>query len=232
MAVAFVALLAALSGTAVALPGKNTVDSGDLKKGAVKNRDVAKNAVTGTKVKNSSLTGSDVRNGSLTGSDVSRLTGGDVNDDSLTGADLNESALAKVPSATTADTAAAVNGLTFLPRVTANPGETKTVATKGPLTLQLRCIDQGGGTTEFILEIDSSADNAAADANVGGGDDDDLDAADPPLDVASDSDTAQSFEQAGWSALTPSGERFESYGFAAGRFGGANNCIAEVVLIG
>ena len=31
MAVAFVALLAALSGTAVALPGTNSVDSGDIK---------------------------------------------------------------------------------------------------------------------------------------------------------------------------------------------------------
>ncbi len=31
MAVAFVALLAALSGTAIALPGTNTVDSGDIK---------------------------------------------------------------------------------------------------------------------------------------------------------------------------------------------------------
>ena len=34
MAVAFGALLAALSGTAVALPGTGTVDSGDIRKGA------------------------------------------------------------------------------------------------------------------------------------------------------------------------------------------------------
>lgn len=45
MAVAFVALLAALSGTAVALPGKNGVDSGDIRK----------NAVNSKKVKNNSL---------------------------------------------------------------------------------------------------------------------------------------------------------------------------------
>jgi len=31
MAVAFLALLAALCGTAVALPGRNTVDSGDIR---------------------------------------------------------------------------------------------------------------------------------------------------------------------------------------------------------
>ena len=50
MAVAFVALLAALSGTAVALPGKNTVNSGDIKNGQVKGKDIGKNTVTAKKV--------------------------------------------------------------------------------------------------------------------------------------------------------------------------------------
>ena len=87
MAVAFVALLAALSGTAIALPGKNTVDSGDIKRGAVKNRDIAAGAVTGSKVRNRTLTGAK------------------VTDNSLTGADINESTLSKVPSAGNADNA-------------------------------------------------------------------------------------------------------------------------------
>jgi hypothetical protein len=65
MAVAFIALLAALSGTAVALPGKNTVDSGDIKKGAVKRSDLGKNAVTSLKVKNSSLLAEDFAPGQL-----------------------------------------------------------------------------------------------------------------------------------------------------------------------
>ena len=87
MAVAFVALLAALSGTAIALPGTNSVDSGDIKNGQVKGKDIGKNAVTGKKVKNGSLTGADVR------------------DNSLTGADVNESTLGQVPSANSANTA-------------------------------------------------------------------------------------------------------------------------------
>lgn len=95
MAVAFVALLAALSGTAIALPGKNTVDSGDIRKGSVKPSDIARNAVRGAKVKNNSLTGSDVK----------KVAGADVTNDSLTGSDLNEGTLAKVPSAANADTA-------------------------------------------------------------------------------------------------------------------------------
>lgn len=87
MAVAFIALLAALSGTAVALPGRNTVDSGDIKRGAVKRSDIGRNAVNAGKVSNGSLRGADVRN------------------DSLTGADLDESTLGQVPSANTANSA-------------------------------------------------------------------------------------------------------------------------------
>lgn len=91
MAVAFIALLAALSGTAVALPGKNTVDSGDIKKGAVKASDIAKNAVNSNKVKNGSITGTDVK------------------DDSLTGTDIQESSLGTVPNANTANSASTAN---------------------------------------------------------------------------------------------------------------------------
>lgn len=91
LAVAFVALLAALGGTAVALPGKNTVDSGDLKKGAVKGADIAKNAVNGAKIKNGAVGSGDVKN------------------DGLTGTDINEGTLGQVPSAATAGSANSAN---------------------------------------------------------------------------------------------------------------------------
>jgi hypothetical protein len=94
MAVAFIALLAALSGTAVALPGKNTVDSGDIRKGAVKRGDIARNAVNGGKVQNGSLTGADARN------------------DSLTGTDVQESSLGTVPSANAATNAQSATNAT------------------------------------------------------------------------------------------------------------------------
>jgi hypothetical protein len=71
MAVGFIALVAALSGTAVALPGVNLVDSGDIKNGQVKRKDIAKNAVNGAKVANGALSGADVKDGSLTPSDFS-----------------------------------------------------------------------------------------------------------------------------------------------------------------
>jgi hypothetical protein len=91
MAVAFVALLAALSGTAIALPGTNTVDSGDIQNGAVKTKDI----------KNNDVRSGDVRNGTL--------TGGDVRNDSLTGGDINDGTLGQVPSANTANSANSAN---------------------------------------------------------------------------------------------------------------------------
>ena len=45
MIVAIVALVAALTGSAVALQGKNSVKSNDIAPGAVKGKDIAKKAV-------------------------------------------------------------------------------------------------------------------------------------------------------------------------------------------
>ncbi len=93
MAVAFVALLAALTGTAVALPGTNTVNSGDIVNNTIRSKDV----------KNNNLRGKDVKNGSLGGRDVKN--------DSLTGADINEGTLGTVPNANHATTADTLGGL-------------------------------------------------------------------------------------------------------------------------
>jgi hypothetical protein len=87
MLVAFIALLAALSGSAIALPGKNTVDSGDIKNNVVGSKDLRNNGVTTKDVKNNILRSNDVRNNTLTGNDI------------------NEGTLAQVPSANTANSA-------------------------------------------------------------------------------------------------------------------------------
>jgi hypothetical protein len=138
MAVAFVALVAALSGTAVALPGKNSVDSGDLKKGAVRGPDIGANAVTGKKVKGSSLTGSDVRANSLTGGDI------------------NEGSLAQVPSANAANTANSANNANSANRANSagsvdqidpsepsflTEGGSRVILQRGPITVTHLCND-------------------------------------------------------------------------------------------
>jgi len=73
-----IAILIALSGTSIALPGKNTVDSGDIKKNAVKSSDI---------------------------SNSKGVKSPDVVNNTLTGDDINESSLGKVPSADNADSA-------------------------------------------------------------------------------------------------------------------------------
>ena len=55
MVVAFVALLAALGGTAGALSGKNGVDNNDIKKNAVDSANIVKNGVTGDDAKESTF---------------------------------------------------------------------------------------------------------------------------------------------------------------------------------
>ena len=53
--VAIIALIAALAGGAVALPGKNKVDKNDIKRNAVKGKQVKDNALTGADVDESTL---------------------------------------------------------------------------------------------------------------------------------------------------------------------------------
>jgi hypothetical protein len=55
MAVAFVALLVALGGTASALDGKNSIDNNDVKKNAIDSANIVKNGVTGTDAKESTF---------------------------------------------------------------------------------------------------------------------------------------------------------------------------------
>lgn len=113
--IALVALFVALSGVAGALPGTNSVDSGDIKKNAVqssdisnkkgvKSADVVNEALTGTDINEAtlgqvpsagtvpanSINGAKVENNSLGGDDIQNgsLDGGDIGDGSLTGADI------------------------------------------------------------------------------------------------------------------------------------------------
>lgn len=65
MIVALIALVAALSGTAYAALGKNSVGTKQLKAKAVTSGKIANNAVTSAKVAKNSLTGADINVGAL-----------------------------------------------------------------------------------------------------------------------------------------------------------------------
>ena len=62
-----VAIFIALGGTAAALDGKNTVDSGDIKNGQVKTKDLQAGAVNGAIVADNTITGDDVDEATLKG---------------------------------------------------------------------------------------------------------------------------------------------------------------------
>jgi hypothetical protein len=107
-----VALVFALSGVAVALPGKNSVATKDIKK----------NAVTAAKIKNGAVTGGKLGDGSVTTSKLAN--------DAATGAKVDEASLGKVPSATKADSATTAETATKATEATnATTATTATTAT-------------------------------------------------------------------------------------------------------
>jgi hypothetical protein len=79
LVISLVALFAALSGAALALPGTQTVNSGDVKNESLKSIDLKDNkAVASSDVIDESLTGADVQDNSITGNDVAEATLGQV----------------------------------------------------------------------------------------------------------------------------------------------------------
>ena len=99
MVVALIALFVALGGSAAALSGTNTVDSGDIIDNQVKSADVRNDNLT-----NGGLQGVDLKAGSVGTSEVANqsLTTSDIQDNSLDGIDINESTLGNVPYAVNA----------------------------------------------------------------------------------------------------------------------------------
>lgn len=95
--VSMVALLVGLSGTAMALPGQNTVNSGDIVDNTIKSVDLKDNQAVRTQdVVDQTLTSDDVADQSLTGNDVApeTLTGSNIAPDSIAAADLAPNSVA------------------------------------------------------------------------------------------------------------------------------------------
>ena len=92
LVVSFIALTIAISGTAVALPGKNTVETNDIEKRAVTSKKIASKAVTTKKLRNLAVTSAKLAGDSVDGSKVvaGSLTGEDIADNSIGDGKLSE----------------------------------------------------------------------------------------------------------------------------------------------
>ena len=114
MVVALLALFVAMgTGAAVALPGMNTVNSGDIINGQVKPKDVKDDSLESLDIRDGTIEAIDVAFGTLRGDEIldGTVGGTDIGDDSLSGADINESTLGEVPQATSADNAGSLGGV-------------------------------------------------------------------------------------------------------------------------
>jgi hypothetical protein len=97
LAISLMALFVSLGGVSYGF-ATGSIDSREIKNNNVRSRDLRNNDIRTRDVRNNEVRGLDIRNSTVQGRDVALNT--------LTGDDINESRLGKVPSATTADTAA------------------------------------------------------------------------------------------------------------------------------
>ena len=141
LVISCIALFVSLGGVSYGV-ATGFIDSREIKNNQVRSSDLRNNSIRTFDIRNNEVRGFDIRNSSVQGRDVALNT--------LTGADISEQDLAKVPSATAADTAltaASVGGVT--PRAFAYAGETGSafvaVLDLGGLTLEARCV---GGQVE------------------------------------------------------------------------------------
>lgn len=167
---------------------------------------LAPNSVGSTQIKANAVKSSDIKNNSVRGKDV------------------KESSLGTVPSVETVIADA---------RTTAVVGAVPaTVHESAPFTITLRCVDTGGGVVRAFLEIRTSVDNAAFDAQLSGDEDADLDVFDGPQELGSTNNAAADLEQVGFSAVSPSGELLTGFGYVSSKLNGSPDCAAQLTFIG
>src|ERR1700712_2923622 len=128
MIVAIIALIAALTGTAWAALGKNSVGPRQLKRNAVTSAKIRNNAITTAKIKANAVSGDKIQDGSIGGSKVNLATLGTV------------PSAARAASATTSANLAGQQD--FFVRL--NVGQARVIAMNGAVSLIAACEQAGG----------------------------------------------------------------------------------------
>lgn len=174
LVVAMTALVIALSGAALALPGKNSVTKNDIKNGAVTTKKIAKGAVGSTQIKGKSIKGNRIKDGGIKDKQIAEktikakqiadatITERQIADATITGAKIADES---VGSAKISDLHVQANGLT---RITATAGATEAAAqaaapesalfSKGQLSFYAKCFtDSANGDTLGVIYARTTA---------------------------------------------------------------------------
>ena len=143
MIVAGVALVMAMSGAAIALPGKGKVKSNDIAKGAVKTKAIAKGAVGSKQIKGKSIKGNRIKDKAIKAKQIAdaTITNGKIADATITGAKVAPDGLSSSNigdyKAVSTEFVAATDGVDrATARAAAPPQE---LFSKGQLSIYAKC---------------------------------------------------------------------------------------------
>lgn len=173
LVVATIALIAAMSGAAIALPGKNSVKSNDIAKNSVKSKQIKKNAIKSKHVKDGAIGGAEIADGAVTGAKLGAdsVDGSKVADGSLSGADLGSESVGpeKIQSFAVSDDGnlirvVATEAATLAAAQTAAP-ETA-LYSNGPVDVYAKCFrDSAAGEIRGEIYARTTADGAMMEGN-------------------------------------------------------------------
>jgi hypothetical protein len=158
LVISFIALAVAISGTAVALPGKNKVETDDLEKRAVTSKKIASKAVTTKKLKNLAVTSAKLGAGAVVGDKVADNS---IGDGKLRDVEVIGGSYIRATATEGADAATAMAAAPEIP-----------LFQKGQLELYAKCYrDVGGDETRAEVYARSSVDGSILDGqdNLPGG---------------------------------------------------------------
>ncbi len=164
LVVALAALVAATSGAALALPGKNSVTKNDIKNGAVTTKKIAKGAVGSQQIKGKSIKGNRLKDKAVRTKQIAddAITSAQVGANALNTSDLADFKTLPMTRVTATDGVDADAARTAAPR--------QELFKKGQLTVYAKCYRDTTADEVFAaLYIETSAAGAIVDAS--GGDD-------------------------------------------------------------
>jgi len=181
MFVAVVALVMAMSGAAIALPGRSSVDASDLAKGSVTTKAIAKGAIGSKQIGGKSIKGNRLKDGAVKADQLAdgAVTEAKIADGAVTAAKVGDGTLS---TKNLSDDFIISSDAGNFVRLTATEGADAAAAraaapetplfTKGDITISAKCLQVTGGNTIAEMYIATATNgavfNGAVDALEGG----------------------------------------------------------------